>query len=92
MNDFISSVKIACNDVKYLGAVNYDMADSSHLNNETEDSALKLTRREIEYYDGIKKEVEGMTEATRYPIEGSNKNITNGKNLEKYLKEVIDQM
>ena len=65
------------------------MADASHLNNEVEDKTVKSTKKEMQFFDSIKKEVELMTEATRYPIEGSNKNIVNGKKLEENLAKII---
>jgi hypothetical protein len=82
-------IKIACQDIKEVAALNYDMTDSSNLNNVVEDKAVKLTREEIEHFDNIRKEVELMTEATRYPVEGSGKNILNGQALEKNLKEIV---
>ncbi len=92
LNQFIVDVKIACNDIRELNALNYDMADASHLNNEVEDKTVKSTKKEMEYYNKIKKEVEEMTEATRYPIEGSQKNIINGKKLEEYLNMIIAEI
>ena len=82
-------VKIAVQDIKEVMALNYDMTDSSNLNNEIEDKAVKLTKEELEHFNNIKKEVELMTEATRYPVEGSSKNILNGQLLEKNLKEIV---
>lgn len=92
LNQFIIDVKIACNDIRELNALNYDMADASHLNNEVEDKAVRATKKEMEYFDSIKKEVEEMTEATKYPIEGSSKNINNGKKLEEDLNKLIEQL
>lgn len=85
-------IKIACKDVKDVTALNYDMTDSSNLNNAIEDNAVKFTKKESEYFDNIKKEVELMTEATKYPVEGSSKNITNGQLLEKHLKELAESI
>lgn len=31
-----------------------------------------------------------MTEATRYPIEGSERNIENGKLIENYLRKIME--
>lgn len=83
-------IKIACKDIMDVTALNYDMTDSSNLNNAIEDNAVKFTKKEIDYFDNIKKEVELMTEATKYPVEGSSKNITNGQLLEKHLKEIAE--
>ncbi len=85
-------VKIACKDIKELAVLNYDMADSTLLNNEIETKTVELTTKEIIYYDNIKQEVSKMTEATSYPVEGSGENITNGKLLENHLKEIIDSL
>lgn len=85
-------VQIACKDIKDLGVLNYDMADSTLLNNEVETNTVELTAQEIKYYDNIKEEVSNMTEATRYPVEGSGENITNGKLLENHLKEIIEEL
>ncbi len=90
LNSLIINVKIACKDIIDISAMNYDMTDVSHLNNEIEDKAVKSTAKELEFYDTIKSKVESMTEATKYPVEGSGKNITNGQILEKSLKEIID--
>jgi len=82
-------VHIACNDIEKLAVLNYDMADTSHVNNELEDKTVDSTKKEIEYYDKIKDSVEKMTEATGYPVEGSAENIENGKFLENNLKEIM---
>jgi hypothetical protein len=87
-----SHIKIACKDIKKLSVMNYDMADSTLLNNEVETNTVELTTQEIELYDNIKDEVTNMTDATKYPVEGSGENITNGKLLENHLKEIIDQL
>ncbi len=89
LNDLIVNINIACGDIEEVMSLNYDMTDSSHLNNELEDKTVKLTKTEIECYDEIKKNVEAMTEATMYPVEGSGKNIKNGQILEESLKEII---
>ncbi len=91
-SDLLAHISIACSDVRQIAALNYDMTDSSHLNNEIEDKAVKSTKKEIEYYSKIKNLVEMMTEATRYPMEGSHRNIGNGKKLEELLEGVISSM
>ncbi|HOO72587.1 MAG TPA: hypothetical protein PK926_12565 [Spirochaetota bacterium] len=88
-NSLHSLVKIACEDIRTISALNYDMTDSIHLNNETETKAVTLSKKELEYYKDIKIAVEVMTEATKYPVEGSAKNINNGKILEEELKKII---
>ena len=73
-------------------SLNYDMTESSHINNQIETKAVELTDDEIKIYDKIKDEAESMTEATRYPIEGSGKNIVNGKELEVLIKKLIEEI
>ncbi len=92
MNNLTIFIDIACKDITDVTKLNYDMTDSSHLNNEVEHSAVELTREELECFEKIQNEVEKMTEATRYPIEGSGKNIENGQIMEKLLNEVIAEM
>ena len=92
INDLRTYVATACNDIRMLAALHYDMTDSSHLNNEIEDKTVKSTKKEIEYFHEISKEVGMMTEATRYPMEGSHKNIGNGKKLEETIDEVIKSL
>ena len=89
LNNLKAYVKIACKDIKNISVLNYDMTDTTLINNETENKIIDVTKIEINCYNNIKKEVEDMTAATRYPMEGSNKNITNGKVLEKSLKEIM---
>ncbi len=91
-SDLLAHVSVACTDVRQLAALNYDMTDTSHLNNEIEDKTIKATKKELHYYDQIRKQVELMTEATRYPIEGSHRNISNGKKLEELLEGIISGM
>jgi len=91
-SDLLAHVSVACTDVRQMAALNYDMTDTSHLNNEIEDKTVKATKKELEYYDEIRKQVELMTEATRYPIEGSHRNISNGKKLEELLEGIISGM
>ena len=90
--NLIAYIKVACQDIKDITELNYDMTDASNLNNVIEDKFLRSTQKEIEYFENIQKEVELMTEATRYPVEGSGKNITNGQLLENKLKELITQV
>lgn len=85
-------IKIATEDVKFLASLNYNMTDSIQLNNENETKTVSMSDSEVRYFNKITTEVSQMTEATRYPIEGSAKNIENGKILEKELKSIIDSI
>jgi hypothetical protein len=92
MNNLSIFIDIACKDITDVTKLNYDMTDASHLNNEVETKTVDLTKEELECFEKIQSEVEKMTEATRYPIEGSGKNIENGQVMEKLLNEVIAEM
>ncbi len=92
LNNLTIFADIACKDINDVTRLNYDMTDSSHMNNEIEHEAVLLTKKELEYFDRIREEVEKMTEATAYPIEGSAKNIENGRFLEDTLKEIVEEM
>ncbi|MBN2039039.1 MAG: hypothetical protein JW864_03295 [Spirochaetes bacterium] len=90
--NLLAYIGAACQDIREVTELNYDMTDASNLNNVIEDKFVRSTQKEIEYFESIQKEVELMTEATRYPVEGSGKNITNGQILEEKLKELIGQL
>lgn len=92
LEDLKAYINIACSDIRNIAALNYDMTDTSHLNNEIEDKSVKSTKKETEYYDQIRKEVAAMTEATAYPVEGSGRNIENGRQIEELLKSILAQM
>ena len=91
-NSLNAHIEITCRDIRDISALNYDMTDSIHLNNEIETKAFKLSQEELQHYDAIRQEVKTMTEATRYPVEGSGKNIENGKILEEEIKKLINSL
>ena len=91
-NSLNAHIEITCRDIRDISALNYDMTDSIHLNNEIETKAFKLSQEELQHYDTIQQEVKTMTEATRYPVEGSGKNIENGKILEEEIKKLINSL
>lgn len=68
------------------------MTDTINLNAELESKSLELTGMKLEYFERIREEVRSMTEATRYPIEGSKKNIENGKMLESYVRSILAEL
>lgn len=92
VNNLFSYVKMTCDDINNLAKLKYDMTDTIHLNAEIEIKTVELTKKEIENFGMIKEEVNAMTEATKYPIEGSGKNIKNGQILEEKLKKVVSEM
>jgi|GEM_PF-1407466 len=65
--------------------MNNERIHSSHYYADNEASTVDLIKEETEYFNKIIEEIEFMTETTRYPIEGSNNNITNGQILEELL-------
>ena len=85
-------IAIACRDIQSLSSLNFDMTDAINLNAELESKSIELTGMKLEYFDRIREEVRSMTEATRYPIEGSKKNIENGKMLESYVRSILAEL
>lgn len=90
-SNLVSYATIACRDILYVSNLNFDMTDSIRLNAEIEKKSVDLTRTEMEYFEWIRQQVQSMTEATRYPIEGSERNIENGKLLENYLRKILQE-
>jgi hypothetical protein len=88
IHNLISYVKIACKDIHFVSNLNLDMTESIDLNADIEKKSLDLTKLELEYFERIRDEVRIMTEATKYPIEGSAQNMENGKLLEKGLRAI----
>ena len=68
------------------------MIDASHLNNELETKTVDFTNKEMECNNKIREEVDLMTEATRYPMEGSDKNGANGKLIEENIQIILDSI
>ncbi|HRZ25423.1 MAG TPA: hypothetical protein P5346_10250 [Spirochaetota bacterium] len=85
-------VKILCQDIRTISTLNFDMTDSIHLNNEIETRALAVSKDELDYYKKITEKVGAMTETTKYPIEGSAKNMENARILEDGIKQLIAGM
>ncbi len=89
-SNLVSYVTIACRDILFVSNLNFDMTDSINLNADIEKKSVDLTRTEMEYFERISREVQSMTEATRYPIEGSERNIENGRIIENYLRKIME--
>jgi len=89
MNELNVYIKTACFDIKTIAEMNYDMADTSHLHNELEDKTVDIAEKEIACYNTICREIEKMTEATAYPVQGSASNMENAYILETNIKEII---
>ena len=89
VNNLKAYIKSACKYIKNVSSLNYDMTDTILLNNQTETKTVSMTENEIECFDSIKNEISAMTEATKFPIDGSKKNIEKGKFLEKELRLII---
>ena len=92
ISNLISYVHIACRDIDAVSGMNFDMTGAIALNSDMEKKAVELTKMKIGYFDRIREEVRSMTEATSYPIEGSGRNIENGRILELYLKQILDRV
>jgi hypothetical protein len=88
--NLVSYATIACRDILLVSNLNFNTTDSINLNADIEKKSVDLTRVELEYYERIREEVRSMTEATRYPIEGSERNIENGKLIENYLRKILE--
>ncbi len=89
LNELNVLSSVAVEDLKGLLELNYSMTDLSHLNNEAEQTAVDLTKKEHDIYDSIKHEVEQMTMSTAYPVEGSGKNMQNTDELKKILSSLV---
>ena len=89
LNELNVLSSVAIEDLKNLLELNYNMTDLSHSNNEAEQIAVDLTEKEHSIYDSIKHEVEQMTLATAYPVEGSGKNMQNTDELKKLISELV---
>ncbi len=90
--DMVAYISSACVEIESVANLNYDMTESISLNARLEEKTVELTNHEIEGFDSLEIEVEKMTEATKYPVEGSEKNIQNGKEIEKVLKKIASSI
>ena len=88
ISNLVSYVIIACKDIEFVSNLNFDMSESIKLNADLEKKSVDLTKTELEYFTRIREDVHSMTEATKHPIVGSEKNIENGKLLEQYLRQI----
>lgn len=82
-------VEIAWMDISVLSAHNLDMIGSSRRINEIDAKIIATTREETALGEEIWSRVEAMTDASRYPVDGSARNIENGKFIEKRLGEIL---
>ena len=92
ISNLISYVHIACRDIDAVSGMNFDMKGALALDSDMEKKAVELTKMKIGYFDRIREVVRSMTEATSYPIEGSGRNIENGKILELYLRQILERV
>jgi hypothetical protein len=88
ISNLVAYVAIAVREIEFLANLNFDMTDNMNLNADLEIKSIALTNLEMEYFDQIRREVDEMTDATKYPIVGSAKNIENGKLIEQNLREL----
>ncbi len=87
----ISTIISISEKINDLVAQNNDVINNSHYYTDNEAKTVELTKEEIKCFDEIIEEIEFMTETTRYPIEGSNNNITNGQILEQLLGNAMTE-
>lgn len=92
VSSLVSYVHIACRDIGAVSGMNFDMTEAIALNSGMEKKAIELTKMKIGYFERIREEVRSMTDATSYPIEGSGRNIENGKILEMYLRQILGRI
>ncbi len=88
MNEMIILADLACEDIRHAAKMNLDSTEICHLNNEIETKALEMSDQEIALFKEINDVVSAMTEFTAYPVEGSEQNIHNGKQIEMLLKDI----
>ena len=88
VSELAASVDSACRDIKYLAGLNFDMSDNISMNSNLERKTLAVTEEEIELYRRLNISVEKMTEAARFPVDGSSRNIRNASEIEKALKKM----
>jgi len=92
INNLNILVDITCKEIEELSKLNYSMVDASHINNELETKTVDFTNKEMKSNDNIREEVELMTEATQYPIEGSHQNEINGKLIEENIQTILNSI
>lgn len=80
---------IACRDIRQAAGLKSGMTESIGLNADLEKKSIDQTKIELECFGRIRAAVESMSDATVNPIEGSIRNIENGKRIENYLREII---
>ncbi len=88
VNDLIFTAEIAVSIIKDITKLSYDMTSICHENNETETSAYELSNEEIKCFEKIKAMVNDMTEVTKYPVEGSSKNIINASKIAEIISGI----
>lgn len=86
----VSLIKKISEDANKILKKNFERISNSHYYADDEASTVSLTKEETDYFDRIIEEIEFMTETTRYPIEGSNNNITNGQILEQLMIQAME--
>jgi hypothetical protein len=83
---------IMTEEIARLAELNKGMENIIKINQRANQKSVDLTENEIEFYNNIKSKVEAMTETTRYPIEGSARNIENAKKIEKNIADILAQI
>lgn len=92
INELHIYTDIACSDVKLITELSLDMTELFHVTNAAETKTVALTNKQIEHYNKIKSSVIEMTEATGFPVEGSEKNMKICRLMEENLREILKNL
>ncbi|MBN2433929.1 MAG: hypothetical protein JXK07_01535 [Spirochaetes bacterium] len=90
--DLTAFVENACEDVESVASLNYDMTEAVAVNAKIEEKTVELTQKETGCFDMTRHQVMLMTEKTRFPIDGSARNIENGRKVSDYVQRLLDSL
>lgn len=89
--DLVAYMEAACDDIDYVTHLNYDLTGNISLNSRIEEEMVELTKKETGAFENTKQQVVLMTEKTRFPIDGSAKNIENARKVTEILDMVMSR-
>jgi hypothetical protein len=89
--DLLAYIETACADVESVTNLNYDMTNTISVNSKIEERTIELTSEETNAFEKIKSQVFLMTEKTRFPVDGSSRNIDNARKVHNLVKSLIDK-
>ncbi|MDA3901518.1 MAG: hypothetical protein PF637_13500 [Spirochaetes bacterium] len=90
--DLTAFVENACDDVESVANLNYDMTEAVSVNSKIEEQTVELTQQETSCFDRTRHQVMLMTEKTRFPIDGSARNIENGRKVATLVQGLLDEL